>query len=144
MSEIGKHGRNIGQQAEANAGSRAQPADGHLEKGAHSAIVDNARWGILALLFLSITINLLDRQVLSVMAPMIRDELRLSNTEYSYIVFAFTLGLTLAQAPAGMWLDRRGPRWGLPVIMAIWSAANASRSTVTRSFRKPARSRLPS
>ena len=73
----------------------------------HSAIVAG-RWGILALLFLSIAVNLLDRQVLSVMAPLIRDDLKLSNTEYSYIVFAFTLGLTLAQVPAGMWLDRRG------------------------------------
>jgi ACS family hexuronate transporter-like MFS transporter len=83
-----------------------------------------SRWGILALLFLSITINLLDRQVLSVMAPLIRDDLKLSAAEYSYIVFAFTLGLTLAQIPAGVWLDRCGPRFGLPVIMAIWSAAN--------------------
>lgn len=59
------------------------------------------------------------------MAPLIRDDLRLSNTEYSYIVFAFTLGLTLAQVPAGLWIDRRGPRLGLPVIMLVWSAANA-------------------
>jgi ACS family hexuronate transporter-like MFS transporter len=87
--------------------------------------VDPARWGVLGLLFASITINLLDRQVLSVMAPLIRDDLKLSNTEYSYIVFAFTMGLMLAQAPAGVWLDRRGPRVGLPVIMLIWSAANA-------------------
>ncbi len=83
-----------------------------------------SRWVILGLLFASITINLLDRQVLSVMAPLIRDELRLSNTDYSYIVFCFTLGLTLAQVPAGMWLDRRGARFGLPAIMAVWSAAN--------------------
>lgn len=87
-----------------------------------------SRWLILGLLFLSIAINLLDRQVLSVMAPQIRDELKLSNTQYSYIVFAFTLGLTLAQLPAGMWLDRKGPRFGLPIIMALWSAANALHS----------------
>ena len=86
---------------------------------------DASRWGILALLFASITINLLDRQVLSVMAPLIRDDLHISNTEYSYIVFSFLLGLTLAQVPAGMWLDRRGARIGLPIIMAVWSAANA-------------------
>ena len=83
-----------------------------------------SRWAVLALLFASIAINLLDRQVLSVMAPLIRDELRLSNADYSYIVFCFTPGLTLAQVPAGMWLDRRGPRWGLPAIMAVWSVAN--------------------
>jgi ACS family hexuronate transporter-like MFS transporter len=73
----------------------------------------------------SITINLLDRQVLSVMAPLIREELQLSATGYSNIVFCFLLGLTLAQVPAGLWLDRRGVRWGLPIIMMLWSAANA-------------------
>lgn len=87
-----------------------------------------SRWGVLALLFASIAINLLDRQVLSVMAPLIRDELHITNTGYSYIVFCFLLGLTLAQVPAGIWLDRRGARVGLPVIMAVWSAANALHS----------------
>ena len=85
---------------------------------------DRARWGVLALLFLSIAVNLLDRQVLSVLAPVIRDELRLSNSEYSYILFSFLLGLTLAQVPAGILLDRKGPRLGLPLIMLWWSAAN--------------------
>jgi len=86
---------------------------------------DRSRWVVLALLFVSIAINLLDRQVLSVMAPLIRDELQLTNTQYSWIGFSFLLGLTLAQAPAGIWIDRRGPRLGLPVIMMLWSAANA-------------------
>lgn len=85
---------------------------------------ENKRWGILALLFLSIAINLLDRQVLAVLAPTIRDELHLSNTQYSYIVTCFLLGLTLAQIPSGMLIDRAGPRLGLPLLMTIWSIAN--------------------
>jgi ACS family hexuronate transporter-like MFS transporter len=85
---------------------------------------DRSRWTILALLFVSITINLLDRQVLSVMAPLIIKDLQLSATEYSYIVFSFMLGLTIAQVPAGLWLDRKGARFGLPAIMMLWSAAN--------------------
>ncbi|MEZ5400621.1 MAG: MFS transporter [Bryobacteraceae bacterium] len=84
-----------------------------------------SRWTLLALLFASITINLLDRQVLSVMAPRILEDLHINATGYSNIVFAFTLGLTLAQFPAGLWLDRKGARFGLPAIMLVWSAANA-------------------
>jgi ACS family hexuronate transporter-like MFS transporter len=84
-----------------------------------------ARWGVLALLFCSIAVNLLDRQVLSVLAPVIRDELRLSNREYSYIVVSFLAGMTLFQVPAGMLLDRIGARRGLPLLMLWWSAANA-------------------
>jgi ACS family hexuronate transporter-like MFS transporter len=83
-----------------------------------------ARWGVLALLFLSIAVNLFDRQTLSVLAPLLREELNLSNTEYSYILFSFLLGLTVAQVPAGMWLDRKGPRFGLPILMLWWSTAN--------------------
>ncbi len=107
-------------------GASAQANDTSAPLG--ERVVDASRWGVLALLFASITINLLDRQVLSVMAPLIRDELQISNKEYSYIVFCFLLGLTLAQVPAGMWLDRRGARVGLPIIMAVWSAANALHS----------------
>lgn len=87
--------------------------------------VSPKRWWALLLLFLSIAVNLLDRQVLSLMAPLIRDELALSNTEYSYILFFFLLGLTLFQLPAGHFLDRFGARIGLAVIMVWWSAANA-------------------
>jgi ACS family hexuronate transporter-like MFS transporter len=85
---------------------------------------DRRRWAILGLLFLSITINLLDRQVLSLVAPILREQLGLSATEYSYIVFSFLLGLTLSQMPAGLLMDRAGPRFGMAFIMAWWSAAN--------------------
>ncbi|MBI3682102.1 MAG: MFS transporter [Acidobacteria bacterium] len=85
---------------------------------------DHNRWGILALLFASLAVNLLDRQVLAVLAPEIRDQLRLSNTQYSYVIASFLLGLTLMQVPAGMFIDRAGPRIGLPMLMICWSIAN--------------------
>jgi ACS family hexuronate transporter-like MFS transporter len=85
---------------------------------------ERRRWAILGLLFLSITINLLDRQVLSLVAPILREQLGLSATEYSYIVFSFLLGLTLSQMPAGLLMDRKGPRFGMAFITAWWSAAN--------------------
>ncbi len=84
-----------------------------------------ARWWVLVLLLLSLAVNLIDRQVLSVLAPVIRDQMRLSSTQYSYIVFSFLLGMTLFQVPAGILLDRRGVRLGLPLLMLFWSVANA-------------------
>ena len=83
------------------------------------------KWGVLALLFASIMVNLIDRQTLSVLAPVIRDELHLSNTQYSEILFCFLLGMALFQVPAGTLLDRRGARLGLPLLMVWWSASNA-------------------
>lgn len=63
--------------------------------------------------------------MLAVLAPVIRDELRLSNTEYSMVIAAFLAGLALAQVPSGMLLDRIGVRIGLPLLMLWWSGANA-------------------
>ena len=96
-----------------------------------SAHPDRKRWLILFLLFLSIAVNLLDRQVLSVLAIDIRAQFSLSAQQYSYIVTAFLIGLTLAQVPAGLFLDRRGPRIGLPIIMAIWSLFNGLHAFAT-------------
>lgn len=83
------------------------------------------RWWIVALLSASIAINLVDRQVLSVVAPVLREQLPLSATQYSYIVFGFQLGLLLGQVPAGVLLDRLGARLGLVLIFVSWSIVNA-------------------
>jgi len=82
------------------------------------------RWWILLLLFLSITINILDRQVLSVVATVLRDTLGFSNTQYAFIVFCFLLGMTVGQIPVGIIMDRKGARFGFTLIMSWWSTAN--------------------
>lgn len=82
------------------------------------------RWWILLLLFFAMEINILDRQVLSLVAPVLRDEFHLSNTDYGRILFCFLLGMTLGQIPVGMMMDRLGPRAGFCVIFSGWSLAN--------------------
>jgi ACS family hexuronate transporter-like MFS transporter len=89
-------------------------------------LTERTRWFVLALLSASMAINLVDRQVLSVLAPVIRDQLRLSNTGYSYIVCAFQCGMLLGQAPMGAFIDRVGTRRGLALIFAAWSLINAA------------------
>lgn len=83
---------------------------------------------ILALLFSAMAINILDRQVLSLVAPVLRDRFALSNFQYSTIVFCFLLGMTLGQLPAGTLMDRRGPRVGFSLTLAAWSMVNALHS----------------
>ena len=55
------------------------------------------RWTLLAMVSIAFVINFLDRQVLSVLAPTIRHELSLSQTQYGVIVFSFLLGMALFQ-----------------------------------------------
>lgn len=82
------------------------------------------RWWILLLLFLAIGINILDRQVLSLVAPVLRDQLHISNSQYGLIVFFFLLGMTLGQLPVGLMMDRVGARRGFVYIISWWSLAS--------------------
>jgi hypothetical protein len=55
------------------------------------------RWWILALLFSVTVINFVDRQALSVLAPIIRDTFHLSHTQYGTIVSWFQFGIEPSQ-----------------------------------------------
>ena len=87
----------------------------------HSTLPARLRWTIVGLLSSSIAINLIDRQVLSVLAPVLREELRLSATQYAYITASFQLGMMAGQVPVGALMDRVGTRLGLAAIFVAWS-----------------------
>jgi ACS family hexuronate transporter-like MFS transporter len=78
---------------------------------------------VVALLFLSTLINFLDRQTLSIAAPVLRDQFSLSNIDYSRIVFTFLLGYTVSQTHVGKFIDRVGTRAGMLICVLAWSAA---------------------
>ena len=84
------------------------------------------RWTLLAMVSIAFVINFLDRQVLSVLAPTIRHELSLSQTQYGQIVFSFLLGMALFQIPNGLLMDRVGPRKGFSIIVCAWSVASGA------------------
>jgi MFS transporter, ACS family, hexuronate transporter len=90
------------------------------------------RWQILILLFLVTVVNFVDRQTLSVVAPVIRTEFHLSNTDYGRIVSAFMLGMMAGEFPMGWLMDRAGVRGGLSFSVAWWSLA-ASLHSIARS-----------
>ena len=84
-----------------------------------SALSPKTRWTIVGLLSASITINLLDRQVLSVLANELRNAFQWSNAQYGYIAVAFNLGMMMGQVPAGSLMDRLGTRIGLALELCI-------------------------
>lgn len=83
------------------------------------------RWGILSLLFGVTVINFVDRQSLSIVAPILREKLGLSNTDYGIIVSSFMFGMMAGEFPMGWLMDRRGVRFGLSFAVGWWSLANA-------------------
>lgn len=78
---------------------------------------------VVALLFFSAFINFLDRQTLSIAAPLLRDQFAISSIGYSRIVFAFLLGYTVSQTFMGKLIDRIGTRNGMLIFVAAWSVA---------------------
>ena len=81
------------------------------------------RWLMIALVFLATVINYLDRQTLSVLAPVLQDQFRMSATEYSRIVFLFMLAYTIMNGLSGPIIDRIGTKAGYALTIAWWSAA---------------------
>ena len=71
---------------------------------------DRTKWLVLSFAFLATVINYLDRQTLSVMAPVLLEEFHISAQRYSYIVSAFMLAYTLTNGISGRLLDRLGTK----------------------------------
>jgi MFS transporter, ACS family, aldohexuronate transporter len=79
------------------------------------------RWYIGGLLFLSTVINYIDRQTLSVLAPVLKTEFHWTNSDFATVVIAFRVAYALGQTASGRWLDRVGTRTGLTVAVAFYS-----------------------
>jgi ACS family hexuronate transporter-like MFS transporter len=85
------------------------------------ANVGRYRWAICALLFFATTINYLDRQVLSLLAPTLSQEFGWSNTDYANIAAAFQFVYAVALLFAGRWVDRLGTKRGYHIAIFVWS-----------------------
>lgn len=87
------------------------------------AAPSSKRWVMISLAFWATVINYLDRQALSVTAPVLREQFHMSNTEYSRVIFGFMLAYTVMNGVSGQFLDRVGTRIGYAACMVWWSAA---------------------
>lgn len=80
---------------------------------------------LIALLLGETTINYIDRQVVSVLAPTLRAEFHLTNSQYAAILNAFQVVYAATYAAAGWGLDRIGIGVGLTVSVTFWSVCGA-------------------
>ena len=92
------------------------------------------RWVMISLVFLATVVNYLDRQTLSVAAPVIIEQFHLSNVEYSRIIFAFMLAYTVMNGISGPMVDRLGTKLGYAVCIAWWSIAAMLHSLARGAF----------
>nr|WP_322626142.1 MFS transporter [uncultured Flavobacterium sp.] len=88
--------------------------------------VGGYRWTICALLFAATTINYLDRQVLSLLAPELSKPVAeggfgWSETDYANITAVFQFVYALSMLFVGRFIDRLGTKWGYAIAIVLWS-----------------------
>ena len=81
------------------------------------------RFAIMVLLFVSVTINYLDRSNLSIAAPAMRTELGFDTAQMGYVLSAFGWTYALFQIPGGWLVDRVAPRVLFTILIIGWSIA---------------------
>jgi MFS transporter, ACS family, D-galactonate transporter len=81
------------------------------------------RFVILALLFISVVINYLDRANLSIAAPLLGKELGIDSIQMGLVFSAFGWSYVFCQVPGGWLVDRLQPRGLYAVLIALWSLA---------------------
>lgn len=81
----------------------------------------NAKWRLVALLWLLQLVNYLDRANISVAAPYIIRDLGLSPLDFGIVLAAFSVGYATLQIPGGMLADRFGARTVLIAAPIAWS-----------------------
>jgi MFS transporter, ACS family, hexuronate transporter len=84
---------------------------------------ESKRWLMISLAFWATVINYLDRQTLSVAAPVLREQFHMSNVEYGRVVSAFMFAYTIMNGLSGPMIDRLGTRLGYALCIAWWSMA---------------------
>jgi MFS transporter, ACS family, hexuronate transporter len=98
------------------------------------------RWTICSMLFVATTINYVDRQVLSILKPVlagsvlhlqpllpgwptVEASINLTDIQYGNILAAFQVAYALGVVFAGRLVDRLGCRRGYPIVTGLWSLA---------------------
>ena len=85
--------------------------------------VGRFRWVICALLFLGISKNYMDRQVLGVLKTTLQHDLGWNEIDYSNLVFAFQAAYAAGMVVIGRFIDRVGTRIGYGAAIVFWSFA---------------------
>lgn len=82
---------------------------------------DSKRWMMLFMLFAATTINYLDRQILSLLKPILDVEFGWSDMEYGMVMSFFQASYAIGLTLFGWIIDRFGTRIGFAISIAWWS-----------------------
>jgi len=92
------------------------------------------RWVICTLLFFATTVNYVDRSVLSVLAPTLKQKIGWTDTNYGDINAAFQLAYAIGLLLWGGLIDRIGVRFGYAIALICWAFSSISHAFVRTVF----------
>jgi len=87
---------------------------------------DSFRWMILFMLFAATTINYLDRQILSILKPILDQELGWTDAQYGMIMSIFQASYAVGLTMFGWIIDKYGARMGFAISIIWWSVGALS------------------
>ena len=114
---------------ETRASGLSQEAIGAAAGGA-PGVVGRYRWLVCALLFFATTVNYMDRQILSLLKPILDNELRWTNAQFGMVNAAFQAAYAVGLLSFGALIDRVGTKIGYAVSIAAWSLAAMAHALV--------------
>jgi ACS family hexuronate transporter-like MFS transporter len=92
---------------------------------------DRRRWRVCGLLLIVTIISYIDRQAISITAPVLAAQFHFSNLQIATIINAFIVVYMVGQLLAGRFIDRVGAKFGFSLLVTAWSLAAALTSLGT-------------
>jgi MFS transporter, ACS family, hexuronate transporter len=96
-----------------------------------ASAIGRHRWLICGLLFAATTINYMDRQILSLLKPLLDQELHWTNEQFGWVNSLFQGAYAFSYLAFGWFIDKYGTKIGYAVSIAAWSLAAAAHALVS-------------
>ena len=84
---------------------------------------EKRRWFIVAIIFLAIVFNYVDRQIVSILKPVLKSEFSLNDSGYAMLLNIFTICYAIMYPITGWMVDRFGARMVMFYGIITWSLA---------------------
>lgn len=85
--------------------------------------LEKRRWLIVAVIFIAIVFNYIDRQIVSVLKPVLKEEFSIDDSGYAVILNIFTICYAVMYPVTGWMVDRFGARLTMFLGIITWSLA---------------------
>ena len=93
-------------------------------------VIGRYRWTVCALLFAATTINYIDRQILSLLKPLLDEQLGWTNEQFGWVNAFFQGAYAFSYLGFGIFIDRFGTKIGYAVSIVAWSLAAGAHALV--------------